>query len=137
MDDFDNQCKAIEEHNKPILDGFAAWMIDLGLSPKTVRNHVDNVNFFSSFLVSNEDLKRLDEAEESDISTFLGFWFHRKAMWSSVESTKSNIASFKKFFRWMRDTHAMPSDVVDDILITLKEDRDEFLAAANGQCFYE
>jgi site-specific recombinase XerD len=137
MDDYDTQCKAIDKHNKPLLDGFATWMIDSGLSAKTVRNHVDNINFFSTFLVSNEELKRLDEADESDIRMFLGYWFQRKAMWSSVESTKSNIASFKKFYKWMRDRGAMPSDVVDDILITLKEDREEFLAAADGKSFYE
>jgi site-specific recombinase XerD len=137
MDDYDKKCKAIDEHNKPLLDGFATWMIDSGLSAKTVRNHVDNISFFSTFLVSNEELKRLDEADESNIRMFLSFWFHRKAMWSSVESTKSNIGSFKKFYKWMRDRGVMPSDVVDDILITLKEEREEFLAAAGGKSVYE
>lgn len=133
MDDFNEQCKTIDEHNKPIIDGFATWLVDSGLSPKTIRTHVDNIRFFSTFLVStDEPLKRLDEAGEFDISMFLGFWFHRKAIWSSVESTKSNITSFKKFFKWMRDMEMMSSQGVDGILTTLKEDRDEFLSAASG-----
>ncbi len=131
MEDYDEQCEVIREYNKPILDGFATWMIDSGLSGKTVRSHIDNISFFSTFLVSNEEpLKRLDEADLYDIRMFLSFWFQRKAMWSSVESTKRNISSFKKFYKWMGQTKKMSADSVDPILKTLKEERNDFIAAA-------
>ena len=134
MADYDKRCKEIRGLNKPLLDGFASALLDSGLTRKTIKNHVDNIDFFATFLVSNEEpIKRLDEADESDFRVFLLFWFHRKAMWSSVESTKSNIASFKKFYKWMGTTGKMQDDVVLDIITTLKEERDDFLAAAHGQ----
>lgn len=131
MDDYDKRCKAIDERNKLLLDGFASSLLDSGLSPKTIRSHVENIDFFATFLVSNEEpIKRLDEADETDIRMFLSFWFHRKAMWSSVESTKSNMISLKKFYKWMGETMTMSDDVVEDIITTLKERRADFLAAA-------
>ena len=130
MDDFDRQCKAIHEYNEPLLDDFSIWLAESGLSRKTVKTHVSNIDFFSIYLVDDEPLQRLDEADETDITMFLGDWFHRKAMWSSVESTKSNIASFKKFFKWMGETGKASEEVVDEVLTMLKEERDELLAAA-------
>ena len=133
MEDYDAQWKVIREYNKPILDQFGIWLIDSKHSPKTVGTHVENVDFFSTFLVSNEEpLKRLDETDQYDIRMFLSFWFQRKAMWSSVESTKRNMSSFTKFYKWMGQTDQMSADSIGLILKTLKEERNDFIAAAKG-----
>ena len=76
-----------------------------------------------------EPLTKLDEADGSDIWMFLTDWFPRKAMWSSVASVKSNIASFKKFFNWLGETGRISPEVVADVLTTLKEGRNEFFEA--------
>ena len=39
-----------------------------GLTKKTVKNPVDNIDFFTEDLVSYEPLTRLDEADEGDVS---------------------------------------------------------------------
>ena len=39
------------------------------------------------------------------------------------------MASFKKFFQWMGETGRVPPETVEDVLSTLKEVRDEFLAS--------
>jgi len=59
----------------------------------------ENIDFFTEFLVYYEPLKRLDETDETDISSFFLDWFPRKAMWASESSIKFNLASFKKFSR--------------------------------------
>lgn len=46
----------------------------------------------------------MSEADSGDVQMFLANWFPRKAMWASITSVKSNIASFKKFFQWMEET---------------------------------
>jgi len=122
--------QAIKAYNQPILDDFRAWLEQSGLAEKTVRNHVDNIDFFTKYLVYNEPLEKLDEADGSDVWMFLGDWFPRKAMWASESSVKSNMASFKKFFQWMGETGRVSTETVDDVLSTLKEGRDEFIEAA-------
>ena len=126
---YDERVRAINSYNQPILEDFRAWLKQSGLSEKTVENHVDNIDFFTHYLVYYEPLTKLDEADGSDIWMFLTDWFPRKAMWSSVTSVKSNIASFKKFFNWLGETGRISPKVVDDVLTTLKEGRNEFFEA--------
>jgi len=126
---YDERVRAINSYNQPILEDFRAWLEQSGLSEKTVENHVDNIDFFTHYLVYYEPLTKLDEADGSDIWMFLTDWFPRKAMWSSVASVKSNIASFKKFFNWLGETGRISPEVVADVLTTLKEGRNEFFEA--------
>ena len=131
LDDYDAQVDAIQKHNAPILASFHTSLAQAGLARKTVKNHVDNIDFFTEYLVSYEPLTRLDEADEGDISAFLLDWFPRKALWASVSNTKQYLASFKKFFQWMGDTQRIAPEVVEDVLTTLKEEREDFLEAVN------
>ena len=129
--DYDTQVQAIQSYNQPILDGFRAWLEQSGLAEKTVKNHVENIEFFTHYLVYNDPLEKLDEADGSDVWMFLSDWFPRKAMWSSVTSVKSYFASFKKFFQWMGETGRVSPETVADVLSTLKEGRDEFFEAVD------
>ena len=132
MEDYDQQVKAIRAYNQPILEAFQTSLEQARLADKTIRGHVENIDFFTEFLVYYEPLKRLDEADEGDVYTFLSDWFPRKAMWASENSIKANIASFKKFFEWMSQTRRMSTETVTEILTMLKEDRDELLGAVEA-----
>ncbi len=127
--DYDAQVDAIKEHNAPILANFQTSLEHAGLAKKTVKNHLENIDFFTDYLTYYEPLKRLDEGDDDDVSSFLLNWFPRKALWASVSSTKSYLASFKKFFQWMGETQRISPEVVDDVLTTLKEEREDFLEA--------
>jgi len=129
--DYDAQVRAIQAYNQPILDGFRAWLKQSGLAKKTIKNHVDNIDFFTDYLVYYEPLEKLDEADGSDVRMFLTDWFPRKALWASVTAVKSYLASFKKFFQWMGEAGRVSPETVADVLDTLKEGRDEFLEAVD------
>ncbi len=128
-DTYDARVRAIRVYNQPLLEDFRSWLEQSGLVEKTVKTHVDNINFFTNYLVYYEPLKKLDEADSGDVRMFLADWFPRKAMWASITSVKSNIASFKKFFQWMGETGRVSPDTVVDVLTTLKDGRDHFLEA--------
>ncbi len=124
---YDERVRAIRAYNQPILDDFRTWLEQSGLAEKTVKAHVFNIDVFTAYLVYYEPLKKLDEANSGDVWIFLANWFPRKAMWASVPSVKSNIASFKKFFQWMGETGCIPPQTVANVFKTLKVDRDTFL----------
>ncbi len=128
-DSYDARVRAIRAYNQPILEDFRSWLEQSGLAKKTVENHVDNIDFFTHYLVYYDPLKKLDEADGSDVWMFLTDWFPRKALWSSLTSVKSYLASFKKFFQWMGENGRVSPETVADVLTTLKESRDEFLEA--------
>ncbi len=129
--DYDKQVEAMRAYNQPILDAFQAWLKEAGLARKTIKNHVDNIDFFTEYLVYYEPLKRLDEANDDDVFTFLSSWFPHKAMWANITNVKSYLASFKKFFKWMGETERISNETVTEVLDTLKENKDEFLDAVD------
>ncbi len=129
--DYDKQVEAIRAYNQTILDAFQASLQEAGLARKTIKNHVDNIDFFTDYLVYYEPLKRLDEANDDDVFTFLSSWFPRKAMWANVTNVKSYLASFKKFFKWMGETERTSNETVTEVLDTLKENKEEFLEAVD------
>jgi site-specific recombinase XerD len=129
VETYDARVRAIQAYNQPLLEGFRVWLEQSGLVEKTVKTHVDNINFFTNYLVYHEPLKKLNEADSDDVWMFLADWFPRKALWASVTSVKSYFASFKKFFQWMGETGRVSPATVADVLATLKEGRDEFLEA--------
>ena len=127
-DTYEQRVQAIQQANQPILDGFETWLRQSGLSEPTIKAHVDNMRFFSRYLLLYAySLRRLDEATEGDVYDFLEDWFPRKALWASVSSMKVYLGSFKKFFTWMGETSLVSPEMVEDVLSTLKDDRNFFL----------
>ena len=125
---YEQRVQAIQLANQPILDGFETWLGQSGLSEPTIKAHVDNMRFFSRYLLLYAySLRRLDEATEGAVYDFLEDWFPRKALWASVSSMKVYLASFKKFFTWMGATGLVSPEIVEDVLSTLKDGRNFFL----------
>ncbi len=125
--DYDVRVRAIQAANQSILNAFEVWLEQSGLSEKTIQIHVSNIDFFTNYLVYYEPLKKLDEANSGDVWMFLDDWFPRKALWASITSVTSYLASFKKFFRWMGETGRVSPKTVTDVLELLKEERGTFL----------
>ncbi len=125
---YEQWVQVIQGANQPILDGFETWLRQSGLSESTIKAHVDNMRFFSRYLLLYAySLRRLDEATEGSVYNFLEDWFPRKALWASVSSMKVYLASFKKFFKWMGETGLVSPETVEDVLSTLKDERNFFL----------
>ena len=125
---YEQRVQAIQRANQPILEGFETWLRQAGLREPTIRDHVDNIRFFSRYLLLYAySLRRLDEATEGAVYDFLEDWFPRKALWASVSSMKVYLASFKKFFKWMGATGLVAPETVEDVLATLKDSRNFFL----------
>ena len=45
-EDFERVSEEIRAENKLILDGFEKWLLASGLKEKTIRKHVQNVDFY-------------------------------------------------------------------------------------------
>lgn len=128
--DYDHQVNRIRQQNKPLLDAFRQWLEAAGLSAKTVRTHVNNVDFFSEYLVYYEPLEALTEANAADFYSFCAHWFPRKAMWASAGSARSNMTSFRKFTRFMIVAGHWPAEREQAIRKVLRENRDAFINIA-------
>jgi site-specific recombinase XerD len=125
---YEQQVEAIQQANQSILEGFETWLRQSELSEQTIKDHVENMRFFSRYLVLYAySLRRLDQATEGAVYDFLEDWFPRKALWASVSSMKLYLASFKKFYLWMGASSLVSAETVEDVLSTLKDSRNLFL----------
>ena len=129
MSDYDQEIERIKTKNQPILDEFQAWLEKSRLAPKTVKSHLSNMDYFAFYLVYYDPIHSLDEADGGDVSGFLLEWYPRKAMWASKANTRSYMASFRKFFKFMVESKRFDQDTLDELRLLLKENKEEFLEA--------
>lgn len=124
---YEKDCKKIKKANKRLLADFETCLEDAGLSPKTIDRHYSNIDFYlNEFLLYEEAI----EAREgvSYVDMFLGYWFIKKAMWSSPAAIKSNAASLNKFYTFMHSRKSISGESLANLKQTIKEKMPEWLA---------
>lgn len=130
LDDYEQyeiECERIRESNGKLLADFEDWLRESNLVDQTISKHVENIDFYINEYLLYEDAVEPQDGV-SDVSMFLGYWFIRKAMWASASSIKSNAASLKKFYTFLRDRGAVSQDDLDSLKETIKEEMPEWLA---------
>lgn len=129
-EDYEKECKRIRQENNLILSRFATWLRKKQLSEDTIQKHVGNIDLYvNQFLLYEEVIEAKDGA--SEIGMFLGYWFIRKAMWSSVNQIKSNAASLKKFYTYMCEIGQTAQERLDDLNEAIREEMSEWIATMN------
>ena len=126
---YEIECKRIRASNRKLLDDFASWLQQSGLSQKTINKHTRNVDFYINVFLLYEDAVEPQEGVHR-IDTFLGYWFIRKAMWSSATSIKSNATSLKKFYTFLHERGLVSQDDLDLLKETIKEEMPDWLATS-------
>lgn len=125
-EEYEKECVRIREENSRLLDDFEAWLAEKGLTQKTIIKHSLNVDFYiNNFLLYEEAIDAADGIVK--IGEFLGFWFIKKALWSSKAHIKSNAASLKKFYQFMLENGKISGEDYEELKETIKEDMQEWL----------
>jgi intergrase/recombinase len=124
---YEKECKRIRKENENLLNDFKKWLSGKKLSKKTIDKHVSNVDFYiNDFLLYEDAIEAADGV--SNIGMFLGYWFIRKAMWSSKAAIKENAASLKKFYQFMLEMKVISEESFEYLQETIKEDMPEWTA---------
>ena len=128
---YEQACAKIKEDNAKLLASFEHWLLAKGLGKKSITEHVKNADFYvNTFLLYDEAVPAEEGAWR--ISSFLGDWFIRKALWSSRTSIKENAASLKRFYTFMLEKGEINADDLQELKEAIKEEMDEWLEAVDG-----
>jgi len=127
FDKYEKDCKSIRKSNEKLLNKFHDYLNEKGLSKKTIREHVSNIDFYINEYLLYYDAY-LPQEGILKIDGFLGDWFPRKALWASATSVKSCIVSFKKFYSWLVDQGLNTTEDLKEMKEWIKEDKDEWIA---------
>ena len=83
------------KRNKKFLTEFKAYMKNQKLSPKTIKKHLNNMELYLNEYLTYYGVTKMED-RVYEINMFLGDFFIRKCLWSSVSSIKENASSIKK-----------------------------------------
>ena len=123
--EYEKECDRIRKDNGELLSLFEDDLTNAGLSSKTIRRHLSNVDFYiNEYLLREEPLTI--EYGTAKLDTFLGDFFIRKCMWSTPASIKSTAASIKKFYRCMLDHNKLDKKYYDCLCGDIKENLEQW-----------
>lgn len=60
-EEYECECERVKEENKPYLEMFEASLEEAGLSNKTIRRHVTNIDFYLNVYLLRYDVHRMPE----------------------------------------------------------------------------
>ncbi len=124
---YEKDCERIRAENQELLDEFEKWLQEKNLTERTIGKHIDNVDFYINEFLLNEEATPAKNGA-LDIGFFLGYWFIKKAMWSSKASIKSNAASLKKFYTFLQERGEVTREDLDSLKKIIKEEMPAWIA---------
>jgi hypothetical protein len=126
--DYDEAVEIIEKQNDELLFEFQEWLLGKGLSKSTVIKHTNSIEFYiNNYLLYDEIVLPQDGGFR--IGGFLGNWFIRKAMWSSVSAIKAYTVTFKKFYKFLSERGDIPEEEYEYIVAGIKEGLPDWIEA--------
>jgi len=124
--EWEDEIEKIKKHNNNLLSDFEEWLKNKDLKPKTIRNHIDNVEFYvNGFLLRYEPIPAENGAIE--IGSFLGDYFIRKTTWASKYTIQENIASFKKFYTFLNEIGKISNSELTDMKELIKDEKTDWI----------
>jgi len=122
---FENECKKIREENKELLSIFTTYLEESGISSKTIRKHISNVDLYiNDFLLYYEPITASDGIPL--INQFLGDFYIHKCMWSTPNNIKTTSTSIKKFYKCMLENNKIEKIDYKWLCTEIKENMDEW-----------
>ena len=127
-EEFEEKCNIIRQYNIKLLEDFDAWLKVKRLTDHTIKEHMDNIDLFINRYLLYEDAYQAKDGVFK-VDDFLGYWFIKKTMWSSVNQIKGNAASLKKFYTFMFEKGEIEQDDLDDLREIIKEEMPNWVIA--------
>lgn len=113
-------------NNARYLQLFHTFLSGLGISGKTIHNHLSNAEFFLNEYLCHYEAATMEQGIQL-VGVFLGDWFIRKCMWSSATSIKQNATSLKKFYKCMAANGLVAWQDYKELCGEIKQDMPDWL----------
>jgi hypothetical protein len=119
-EEYEKLCKAQQEKNEEYLGIFERDLMTAGLNQKTIRRHLNNIDFYINTYLLREEPLEMAEGCSYTIDMFLGYFFIHKCMWSTPGTIKSTAASIKKYYKCMNEHGYVSKDGYKDLCEIIK-----------------
>ena len=124
--EWETKVEATRKINNLLLSDFEKWLKSKNLKAKTLKNHHSNIDFFiNNYLLHYEIISA--KAGTIEIGGFLGDYFIRKTSWASKYTIQENIASFKKFYKFLNEIGELPDKELVEMNELIKYEKDYWI----------
>lgn len=123
-EEYEEKCREIRRQNEELLKLFESDMASL--SPKTIQKHLDNVDFYINNYLLREDALTMENGV-AYLDSFLGYFFIRKCMWSTLATIKGTAASIKKFYKCMLDHGKLKKEQYECLCSEIKDSLQQWM----------
>jgi len=97
------------------------------LSEKTIRKHVENVDFYlHEFGVNHGHVQELKDGCYT-IGFYFGGWYIYKCAWASKTDCKSQASSIKKFYKCMLEHGLIQKEDYQNLANSIKENQEVWI----------
>ncbi|MDX9744773.1 MAG: hypothetical protein RBT59_13205 [Arcobacteraceae bacterium] len=126
MDDVDAVMGKMISQNKEILKAFEIYLQTSGLTSRTISKHLDNIDFYINHYLLYDEFISPDKGHDG-LDDFFGYYFPRKAMWSSANSVKENITSLKKFYSYLNELSLITNADFKNMTNVIQEEKEHWI----------
>ncbi len=132
IDNTEIEIKKVKEANQKYLDLFEKFLKEKKLSPKTIKIHLENIDFFINDFVADHYVEGFEQAHLY-LEDFYAYLI-QKCIWATPPQIKGVAASLKKFYKCMLENNLISkldySETSDSIKIGL-----EYCLDFYGDCY--
>ena len=126
---YEASCRKQKAVNQEFLNLFLADLDAKGLSEKTIRSHISNVDLYlNEYLLRSEIIPMEQGCSFGNIDDFIGYFFIRKCTWSTPATVKSTAASLKKFYKCMLEHGKITPEDYNEVTETIKDCMEDWQA---------
>ena len=127
MEEYIKKIEENKKRNEKYIKEFEEWLNSKGLVKKTIRKHLQNIDFYINNYLTYYDIVKVEEGID-EVHLFLNCWFIEKCLWASKNSIKENATSIKKFYQFMSENNYVKKEDYEFLCNDIKENMDEYLS---------
>ena len=131
MEDYSEWENKVEENikrNKKFINEFENWLNQKGLSKKTIRKHLNNIDLYVNDYLNYYNVNKMEKGVTNAYS-FLNDWFIRKCLYASKTSIEEHASSIRKFYKCMCELGYISNADYEFLNASIKDNMDEFYAS--------
>ena len=125
MDEVDKLLSKQVKDNEKLIIQFEEYLTSQNLSPKTIKKHCNNIDFYLNTYSIREEIVKPAKAIYF-LDDYFGYFMPHKTMFGSVSDTKSQITSLKKFYKYLLDINIIPKNDYNDMLENIKVNKQDW-----------
>lgn len=125
-EDSNKKYEQYKKDNEQYLEWFRQDLEESGLKPKTIKNHIENMDLYLNDYLQYEDAYTMEEGIDK-VNGFLGSLFIYKCIWSSPDSLRKCAASIKKFYKSMLARGKVSQEDYDFMVFMIKNDLHDWM----------